>query len=97
MQRRRLIEQSRSGFAVWARRLAVFSVPVVLLAIVMAHAGQFEALPILVTFGSGLVLALLAILLAVAALIGVWIDGGAGAGCALEVRGISFLLVAYPA
>jgi uncharacterized protein (DUF1499 family) len=97
MQRRRLIEQSRSRFAVWARRLAIFSVPVVLLAIVMAHAGQFEALPILVTFGSGLLLALLAILLAIAALIGIWIDGRAGAGYALAALGISFLLLAYPA
>lgn len=97
MQRRRLIEQTRSRFAVWARRLAIFSVPVVLLAIIMAHAGQFEALPILVTFGSGLLLALLAILLAIAALIGIWIDGRAGAGYALAALGISFLLLAYPA
>ncbi len=96
MQRRRLVEQPRSLLAVWARRLAIFALPVVLLAIVMARAGSFEALPILVTLGAGFVLAVLAILLAIAALIMIWIDGRAGTGSALLAIAVSFLLLAYP-
>ena len=54
MQRRRLVEQPRSQLALWARRLAIFSLPVALLAIIMARAGLFEALPVLMTFGAAL-------------------------------------------
>ena len=97
MQRRRLVEQPRSQLALWARRLAIFSLPVALLAIIMARAGLFEALPILMTFGAALGLAALAILLALAALIGIWIDGRAGAGYALVALFVSFVLLAYPA
>jgi len=97
MQRRRLVEQPRSQLALWARRLAIFSLPVALLAIIMARAGLFEALPILMTFGAALGLAALAILLALAALIGIWIDGRAGAGYALVAVFVSFVLLAYPA
>jgi uncharacterized protein (DUF1499 family) len=96
MQRRRLVEQQRSVLAVWARRLAIFSLPVALLAIIMARAGQFEAQPVLVTFGAALGLAAFAILLAIAALIGIWIDGRAGAGYALVALFVSFALLAYP-
>jgi hypothetical protein len=77
--------------------MAVFSLPVVLLAIIMARAGTFEAEPILVTFGASLVLAVLAILLAVAALVGIWFDGRAGAGFAFLAIAISVVLLAYPA
>ncbi len=96
MQRRRLVEQPRSQLALWARRLAIFSLPVALLAIIMARAGLFEALPILMTFGAALALAGLAIVLAIAALIGIWIDGRAGAGYALVALAVSFVLLAYP-
>jgi len=77
--------------------MAIFSLPVALLAIIMARAGLFEALPILMTFGAALGLAGLAILLALAALIGIWIDGRAGAGYALVALFVSFVLLAYPA
>jgi hypothetical protein len=97
MQRRRLVEQPRSQLALWARRLAIFSLPVALLAIIVARAGLFEAQPVLVTFGAALTLAGLAILLAIAALIGIWIDGRAGAGYALAALFVSFALLGYPA
>jgi uncharacterized protein (DUF1499 family) len=97
MQRRRLIEQPRSLLALWSRRLAVFALPVALLAIIMARAGSFEAEPVLVTFAASLLLAILAILVAIAALIGIWIDGRAGTGYAITAIFISFVLLAYPA
>jgi uncharacterized protein (DUF1499 family) len=97
MQRRRYLEPQRSLLALWARRLAIFSIPVVLLAIVIARAGSFDIQPALVTFGAGLGLAIIAILLSVAALVMIWIDGSAGAGSAFAAIAISLLLLAYPA
>jgi uncharacterized protein (DUF1499 family) len=96
MQRRRYLEPPRSLLAVWAGRLAIFAIPVVLLAIVIARAGSFDVQPALVTFGAGLALAVLAILLAIAALVVIWIDGRAGAGSAFAAIAISLLLLAYP-
>jgi uncharacterized protein (DUF1499 family) len=97
MQRRRFLEPPRSLLAMWARRLAIFSIPVVLLAVVIARAGSFDVEPALVTFGAGLALAVLAILLAIAALVVIWFDGRAGAGSAFAAIAISLLLLAYPA
>jgi len=97
MQRRRYLEPPHSQLAVWAGRLAIFAIPVVLLAIVIARAGSFDVQPALVTFGAGLALAVLAILLAIAALVVIWIDGRAGAGSAFAAIAISLLLLAYPA
>jgi uncharacterized protein (DUF1499 family) len=97
MQRRRFLEPPRSLLAVWARRLAIFAIPVALLAIVIARAGSFDVQPALVTFGAGLALAVLAILLAIAALVVIWIDGRSGAGSAFAAIAISLLLLAYPA
>src|ERR1700749_2701636 len=97
MQRRRFLEPPRSLLAVWAGRLAIFAIPVVLLAIVIARAGSFDVQPALVTFGAGLALAVLAILLAIAALVVIWIDGRSGAGSAFAAFAIILLLLAYPA
>ncbi|MBV8744434.1 MAG: DUF1499 domain-containing protein [Xanthobacteraceae bacterium] len=97
MQRRRFLQPQRSLPALWARRLAIFSIPVVLLAVVIARAGSFDIQPALVTFGAGLALAMLAILFAIAALVMIWIDGRAGAGSAFAAIAISLLLLAYPA
>jgi len=97
MQRRRYLEPPRSLLALWAWRLAIFSLPVVLLAIVLARAGLFDIQPALVTFGAGLALAVIAILLAVLALVVIWIDGRAGAGGAVAAIAISLMLLAYPA
>ncbi len=97
MQRRRYLEPPRSLLALWARRLASFSIPVVLLAIIMARAELFDVEPALVTLGAGLALAVIAILLAIAALVVIWIDGRAGAGSAFAAIAISLVLLAYPA
>jgi uncharacterized protein (DUF1499 family) len=97
MQRRRYLEPPCSLLALWARRLAIFSIPVALLAIVIARAGSFDIQPALVTFGAGLALAVIAILLAIAALVVIWIDGRAGAGSAFAAIAVSLVLLAYPA
>jgi len=50
------------------RRLAVFSLPVVMLAIIIARAGLLEIEPVLATFAAALAMAVIAILMALVAL-----------------------------
>ncbi|NVO14437.1 MAG: DUF1499 domain-containing protein [Rhodoplanes sp.] len=97
MARRRLAEDPLSRFAVWARRLALFSLAVVLLAIVIARAGLLDTLPVLVTFGAGLVLAVLGILVAFVAFGVIWHTGARGFGHAVAGLAIGVVLIAYPA
>ena len=76
--RRAIADPEISRLALWARRLAIFALPVAVLAIVIERAGLLEIIPVLVTFGAALALALLAISGAIA-LRRIWIDGRQGA------------------
>ena len=64
LTRRRVLEEPVSQLAVWARRLAIFSLLVAVLAIGIEQWGGLEIIPVLVTFGAALALAVLAILVA---------------------------------
>jgi uncharacterized protein (DUF1499 family) len=97
MVRRRIAEQPRSRLAIWARRLAIFSLPVAALAIIFERTGMFEIQPVLVTFGASLGLSAFGILLALGALIAIWFTGRSGAGHAFVALGIGAALLAYPA
>jgi len=94
--RRRAIEEPPSRLAIWARRIAVFSLAVALLAIAIARADLFEIVPVLVTFGAALALALLAILVAVASFVMLWLNGGRGFAQAMTAVLIGIALLAYP-
>lgn len=94
---RRIAVEPASGLAIWARRIAVFSLPVVLLAILIERAGLLEIVPVLATFAAALAMALIAILLALLSLIGVWRHGTEGLGAALTAIFIGLALLAYPA
>jgi len=94
--RRRAIEEPPSRLAVWARRLAVFSLAVALLAIGIERADLLEIVPVLVTFGAALVLALLAILFAVASFVALWRNGGPGFAQTMTAVLIGAGLLAYP-
>jgi uncharacterized protein (DUF1499 family) len=96
MYRRRVIEEPPSRLAIWSRRIAVFAFAVVLLAIIIARADLLETEPVLVTFAAALVLALLAILVALASFVTLWINGGPGFGQAVMALLISIGLLAYP-
>lgn len=96
MVRRRIAEQPRSRLAVWARRFALFALPVALLAVIFERSGTFEIYPVLVTFGASLVLAGLGMLFAIGALASVWFTGRGGAGYAFLALGVGFALLAYP-
>jgi uncharacterized protein (DUF1499 family) len=94
---RRIAVEPGSVLAIWARRLAGFSLPVVALAIVIERAGLLEIVPVLATFAAGLAMATIAILLALISLIGIWRDGIEGFGAAMTAIVIGVALLAYPA
>lgn len=96
MSRLRALEEPPTRFAIWARRIAVFSLAVAALAIIIQRADLLEIVPVLVTFGAALVLAMLAILLAFASFVALWINGGPGLGQALTAVLIGIGLLAYP-
>jgi uncharacterized protein (DUF1499 family) len=96
MSRLRALEEPPSRLAVWARRIAVFSLAVAALAIIIERADLLEIIPVLVTFGAALVLAMLAILLAFASFVALWINGGPGFAQAIMAVLIGAGLLGYP-
>src|ERR1700694_1262524 len=97
MQRRRLYEDPVSRLAIWARRVALFSIPVGLLSIIIVRSGFLEIVPALATFGGALFLAAVAIILALGAFIVLWREGLKGLGHAVTALVICLLMLAYPA
>lgn len=98
MIRRRLYAEIRtSKLAVWSSRLAIFSLPVLLLAVFLHRAGIIEYRAALTLLVAILLLALLAFMLAAAALVVIWNDGLKGLGAAILAAVISGAVLAYPA
>jgi uncharacterized protein (DUF1499 family) len=97
MVRRRLSEQPRSRLAIWSRRVALFSLAATFIAIIVVRSGALEIVPALSTLGGALVLAVVAILLAFAAGIAIWVEGVGGVGEAVTGLLIGLALIAYPA
>ena len=93
---RRIAVEPASRLAIWARRFAGFSLPVAALAVVIERAGVLEIVPGLATFAAALVMAFIAILLALASLVGIWRYGIEGLGAALTALAIGIGLLAYP-
>jgi uncharacterized protein (DUF1499 family) len=97
MTRLRLAEEPMSGLAVWSRRLAGFSIPVLLLAIIIIRSGLLEMTPALATLGGALVLAFAGIVLALGAFVVIWKEGSKGLGHAVTAMLIGIAILAYPA
>jgi uncharacterized protein (DUF1499 family) len=96
MSRLRTVETPPSQLAIWACRIAVFSLAVAVLAIVIERADLLESAPVLVTFAAALLMSALAVLLALASFISLWNYGGAGFLQALVAVLIGAVLLAYP-
>jgi uncharacterized protein (DUF1499 family) len=97
MLRRYVIDQPTSRLAIWARRMALFSLAATVLVIIIVRAGVLEMKPALATFGGALALAGIALLLAFAAFVVIWKEGLDGIGSALTAILIGLGLLAYPA
>ena len=96
MSRLRALEEPPSHLAIWARRIAVFSLAVAVLAIIIQRADLLEIMPVLITFGAALALALLAILFAFASFVALWNNGGPGFAQAITAVLIGVGLLGYP-
>ena len=97
MTRRYIHEEPTSQLAIWARRTAGFAFVASLLAIIIVRSGLLEIKPAIATFAGALAIAGIALLLALAAFVVIWMEGLAGMGAALAAMGISLVLLAYPA
>jgi uncharacterized protein (DUF1499 family) len=97
MARRRIAEEPVSRLALWARRVSLFSLTVVFLAVVIARSGWLDIIPVLVTFSAGLALAIAGMLIAFAAFVVIWRTGLPGFGHAVSALLIGLVLIAYPA
>jgi Protein of unknown function (DUF1499) len=97
MARHRFIEEQVSRLAVWARRIALFSLAATIISVIIVRSGALEIVPALSTFAGALMLAVVAILLSISALLVIWFEGVAGAKQAIAALFIGFALIAYPA
>ncbi len=96
-RRRRIAEEPVSRLALWARRIALFSLTVVLLAVIIARSGYLDIVPVLATYAAGLGLAVVGILVAFAAFVAIWRSGYRGLGQAVTAVFIGLVLIAFPA
>ena len=96
MVRRRISGQRTSRLAIWARRLALFSLAATFIAVVIVRSGALDIVPALSTLAGALVLALVAILLAFAAGVVIWTEGIGGVREAVTALLIGLVLIAYP-
>jgi uncharacterized protein (DUF1499 family) len=98
MIRRRLYEEVRvTQLAVWSRRIAIFSLPVVLLAVGLHRLGLLEYYVAYVTLAAGLGVALVGVLAALCAFIIIWNEGLRGLDKAITACAIGFVVLALPA
>ena len=96
MRRRSFSDQPISRLAVWARRIAFFSLAATLVAVIIVRSGALDIVPALSTLAGALVLAAVAILLALGALIVIWRQGVGGGRHVAAALCIGFALLAYP-
>ena len=94
--RRRIFEQPTSRLAIWARRVALFSLAATVIAIIIVRSGALDIVPALSTLAGALVLAVVAILLAFAAGVAIWREGVGGVSEAITALVLGVALIAYP-
>ena len=73
--RRRIAEQPTSRLAIWARRIALFSLAATVIGIIIVRSGALDIVPALATLAGALLLAVVAILLAFGAGAVIWTEG----------------------
>jgi len=96
MRRQSFTEAPVSRLAVWARRIALFSLAATFVAVIIVRSGALEIVPALSTLAGALALACMAILLAFSAGIVIWQHGIGGGRQAVTALVIGTALIAYP-
>src|SRR5262249_3224431 len=97
MARHSMPSEPTSRLAIWARRMAGFAFVASFLAVIIVRSGLLEIRPALATFAGALAIAVIALLLALAAFVVIWMDGLAVIGAPFAAMAISLALLAYPA
>src|SRR5215510_1860032 len=95
--RRYIQSDPTSRLAIWSRRIALFALLASCWPSFIFRSGMLEIQPALATFGGALAIAVVALLVAFAAFVVIWMEGLAGIGAALQAMLISLALLAYPA
>jgi uncharacterized protein (DUF1499 family) len=93
--RRFIFEEPESSLAVWSRRIAVFALAVMVIAILLLRGGA-QNLTGAAALGSGIALAILAMLVTLAAFIRIWMMGYSGIGKAVQALIIAATLLGPP-
>ncbi|MFT4096997.1 MAG: DUF1499 domain-containing protein, partial [Rhodoblastus sp.] len=95
--RRVIVEEPMSQAAVWSLRLAVFALAVAAVAVVVTRFQFVDAPAGLAVFGSSILLACIALLLAGTAAVVIWRTGRRGVGQTVGGIVLACLLLAFPA
>lgn len=97
MIRRYLYEEVRvTWLATLARRIAIFALPVTMIAVILHRIGLVEYGLAYITLATGLAVALLGLLVAVAAFVVIWNEGLRGLGRAITAFLIGVAVLAWP-
>jgi uncharacterized protein (DUF1499 family) len=96
MARRYIAPDPTSKLAIWARRMALFSLAAVVLSVIVVRSGLVEIGPAIVTFVVALAPAVVSLLLGFAALAVIWMEGLRGLGRSFAAMAIAIALLAYP-
>jgi uncharacterized protein (DUF1499 family) len=94
--RRLILEEPVSRAASWSRKIAWFALAVTAVAVAFMRLGIVDVLPGFVSLATGLGLAVLAVLLAFAAFLRIWMEGRRGLGAAVTGLVLALLILAYP-
>ncbi|BCJ90232.1 hypothetical protein IZ6_09670 [Terrihabitans soli] len=92
-----MMDEPFTPAAVWSRRLGIFAIPVAGLAVVAQRAGKIDFNAAVAALGSGMALAVIAILLGIAAFAIIWVHGNRGAGAATAGILAGILVLSAPA
>jgi len=90
------VAEPMSRLAIWARRMALFSLSAVIVSIIIVRSEWLDIGPAITTFVVALAPSIVALGLAVAALVVIGTDGLRGLGRAFAAMAIATALLAYP-
>jgi uncharacterized protein (DUF1499 family) len=94
--RRLIIEEPVTRAALWSRNVAWFALAVTAIAIVFMRLQLVDIFPGFASLGAGLGLAILALILAFAAFVRIWMEGRRGLGAAVKGLVLALAILAWP-
>src|SRR5258708_17633610 len=90
-------DETMARLAIWARRMALFSLSAVIVSIIIVRSEWLDIGPAITTFVVALAPSIIALTLALGALVVIWTDGLRGLGRTFAAIAIAMALLSYPA